>query len=149
MFDKNDKALLTYRKLSIAFIIIFLIVGIIMGLILCMSGDEGSLLLGVLMIILTPFVCWLMWLINNLIISYLCDVKLIRNNLYGLDNDKLKVLYTYSAEHYEENRPLNVIKNDKACEKNKNNEQLHNLLLSGAITKEEYDFLKSSKEKNI
>lgn len=91
MFDKSDKTLLTFRVLAIVFIIVALLGGFAGGFILCMN--EQSLVTGILILAITPFLCWFMWLANRLIVTFMCDIKLIRNKLYGVDNDNLSSIF--------------------------------------------------------
>lgn len=86
MFDKNDKALLTTRKIAIV-VLWICVVGVLVAAIIMAVEDPIFLLIW-------PagwFVCWIMWVAIRLRFSYLCDIKLIRNKLYNVDNDNLKV----------------------------------------------------------
>ena len=88
MFEKNDKQLLTMRILLNVVTFIFVLAGIISGIILLVND---SIALGLVMLLLVPFLSWLMWVVARLFLTYLCDIKLIRNKLYGVNNDNLKV----------------------------------------------------------
>lgn len=156
MFDKSDKALLTFRVLAMVFIIVVFLCGIVGGIILCTS--EQSLVIGILVLVIMPFLCWFMWLLNRLVVSYMCDIKLIRNKLYELDNDKLSNIFAPteysdnedSEEDDGENIEITRIKdnkmsnidnyiedNDIAIDK----EKLYQLFRQNVITEKEYEQL--------
>lgn len=156
MFDKSDKALLTFRVLAMVFIIVVFLCGIVGGIILCTS--EQSLVIGILVLVIMPFLCWFMWLLNRLVVSYMCDIKLIRNKLYELDNDKLSNIFAPteysdnedSEEDDGENIEITRIKdnkmsnidnyiedNDIAIDK----EKLYQLFRENVITEKEYEQL--------
>ena len=88
MFERNDKQLLTVRIITNVVTWIFAIAGIIVGIVL---SALGMLEIGLPILFVVPFLCWLMWVYVRLHLSHLCDIKLIRNKLYGVDNDNLKV----------------------------------------------------------
>lgn len=156
MFDKSDKALLTFRVLAKVFIIVVFLCGIVGGIILCTS--EQSLVIGILVLVIMPFLCWFMWLFNRLVVSYLCDIKLIRNKLYGLDNDKLSNIFAPteysdnedSEEDDGENIEITRIKDNKMSDIDnyiKDNdiaidkEKLYQLFRQNVITEKEYEQL--------
>ena len=105
MFEENDKPLMmAYKIIKVALIIcgIFFVIG---GVVLCATckqevpngfGSEtvtnvANIVVGVLFIIFGPIICWLIWVFNKLILSAFCDIKIIRNKLYALDNEYLKL----------------------------------------------------------
>ena len=80
-----------------------------------------------------------MWVFARLYLTYLCDIKLIRNKLYGTENDNLKVFL-------EDTDDSNGEKDATAQTESKTMEditaqllELKALLDSGAITQEEFD----------
>lgn len=156
MFDKSDKALLTFRVLAMVFIIVFFLCGIVGGIILCTS--EQSLVTGILVLVIMPFLCWFMWLSNRLVVSYMCDIKLIRNKLYELDNDKLSDIFApteYSdnedgEEDDDENIEITRIKDNKMSDIDNyiedndiaiDKEKLYQLFRQNVITEKEYEQL--------
>ena len=156
MFDKSDKALLTFRVLAKVFIIVVFLCGIVGGIILCTS--EQSLVIGILVLVIMPFLCWFMWLFNRLVVSYLCDIKLIRNKLYGLDNDKLSNIFAPteysdnedSEEDDGENIEITRIKDNKMSDIDNyiedndiaiDKEKLYQLFRQNVITEKEYEQL--------
>ena len=127
MFEKNDRQLLTVRIILNVVTWIFILAGIISGIILLV---EEFIPLGFIMLLLIPFLSWLMWVVARLYLTYLCDIKLIRNKLYGVDNDNLKAfLETKRQENYES---FDESKVDTLT-------SLHNLFEKGIITEEEYN----------
>lgn len=156
MFDKSDKALLTFRVLAKVFIIVVFLCGIVGGIILC-TGEQ-SLVIGILVLVIMPFLCWFMWLFNRLVVSYLCDIKLIRNKLYGLDNDKLSNIFAPteysdnedSEEDDGENIEITRIKDNKMSDIDNyiedndiaiDKEKLYQLFRQNVITEKEYEQL--------
>ena len=85
MFEKNDKALFTARTLLIVVCLIFGIGGAIAGIVLCCI-DEDMLAIGLPLLFCGPFFAWLMWIFGQLSLNMMCDIKLIRNKLYGVGN---------------------------------------------------------------
>ena len=156
MFDKSDKALLTFRVLAMVFIIVVFLCGIVGGIILCIS--EQSLVIGILVLVIMPFLCWIMWLSNRLVVSYMCDIKLIRNKLYELDNDKLSDIFAPteysdnedSEEDDDENIEITRIKDNKMSDIDNyiedndiaiDKEKLYQLFRQNVITEKEYEQL--------
>ena len=86
MFYKNDKSLLTARIILIVVISIMTAGCVLSGIILAVLLDAIYLLIAAG----GGLFCWLGWVVARLYLSYLCDVKLIRNKLYGIDNDSLQ-----------------------------------------------------------
>ena len=88
MFKKIDKALSYMQTITS---ILFMLLGIAVllgGAFVLEIGIQFSLLvwgIGALLV-------WLAWITNNLILSFLCDIKLIRNKLYNQDNKDLAYL---------------------------------------------------------
>ena len=131
MFEKNDKQLLMVRIILNTVTFIFVIAGIISGIILLVNESTA---LGLIMLLLVPFLSWLMWVVARLYLTYLCDIKLIRNKLYGVDNDNLKVFLEEKTEIYKQPSQKN-----SSIDRTAELLRLKRLLDSGAITQEEFD----------
>ena len=141
MFDKNDKQLKTVRTIRLVCAIIFAVLGVIGGIIVCVGG---GILLGILLLLLTPFLSWLAWVFGSLILTFLCDVKLIRNKLYGLDNGNLSEFITQESA-----APAQPVRTEPAGQKPlsgsdgyENLLKLKKLYDSGALSQEEYEKMK-------
>lgn len=130
MFERNDKQLLIVRILLNVVTWIFVLAGIVVGIVL---SALGMLEIGLPILFVVPFLCWLMWVYVRLHLSYLCDVKLIRNKLYGVDNDNLKVFLEekLSEEEIEELKRVEMQNMEKLI-------RLKSLRDSGVITEEEF-----------
>ena len=100
MFEKNDGTLFTARVILNVVVWIFVLAGVISGIILLVNESTA---LGLVMLLLVPFMSWLMWVVARLFLTYLCDIKLIRNKLYGIDNDYLQAFL--GGETQEERKP--------------------------------------------
>ena len=130
MFERNDKQLLTVRIITNVVTWIFAIAGIIAGIVLSALGMLES---GLPILFVVPFLSWLMWVYVRLHLSHLCDIKLIRNKLYGVDNDNLKVF----LEEKFTKRELQEIELKKK-QKIEKMAKLKALRDSGALTEKEY-----------
>ena len=130
MFERNDKQLLTVRIITNVVTCILAIVGIIVGIVL---SALGMLEIGLPILFVVPFLSWLMWVYVRLHLSHLCDIKLIRNKLYGVDNDNLKVFLEekLSEEEIEELKRVEMQNTEKLI-------RLKSLRDSGVITEEEF-----------
>ena len=130
MFERNDKQLLTVRVITNVVTWILAIVGIIAGIVL---SALGMLAIGLPILFVVPFLCWLMWVYVRLHLSHLCDIKLIRNKLYGVDNDNLKVFLKEKVTK-RELQETELIK----AQKTENMTKLKALRDSGVLTEQEY-----------
>ena len=130
MFERNDKQLLTVRIITNVVTWIFAIAGIVVGIVL--SALE-MLEIGLPILFVVPFLCWLMWVYVRLHLSHLCDIKLIRNKLYGVDNENLKVFLEakLTEEEMQEQKRVETQNAEKIA-------RLKSLRDSGVITEEEF-----------
>lgn len=87
MFKKNDKALLTVKGLFTALCIVIAAVFIILGLSV-MERDANT---GVKFILIGVLAVPIIYIIILVKLNFYCDVKLIRNKLYGLNNNDLEI----------------------------------------------------------
>ncbi len=146
MFDKNDKTLFAMRVICIVTIIVLAAISTAIGILLIVAGYVGA---GIILIALFLFCCWLFWVYNRLHISYLCDIKLIRNKLYGVENGRIRQLYT--DDEYSADEELRDLTNDEEREARRNRsderdfknygESLERLHAAGAIHDSEYEKL--------
>ena len=175
MFEVNDRSLLTARKIIKVFCILGAVLFIVCGIILCATCVQEvqspsswrtetavngmQLGFGIGCIVVGPFLCWLAWVFDRVLLAACCDIKLIRNKLYGVGNENLDVFlktktertapaypqggYT-GADTYrpaaqapagsgEEGKPLSME------ERTQKLLRLKKLLDAGAITQEEFD----------
>ncbi len=130
MFERNDKALRTWRICVIVAVAIFAVAFLAIGIVLAVL-IHGALFLTAFA---GWFLCWLLWLGANLHMSYLCDVKLIRNKLYGKSNEGLEEFL--KARDERSNSPAMIEKKEAMEAELKH---LQGLLSSGVITTEEYE----------
>lgn len=151
MFGKNDKALLAARIILIV-VISILTTGCVLAGIIMTIVDENLIFL--LISAGGALFCWLAWVIARLYLSYLCDVKLIRNKLYGIENDNLQVFLTEKSAdsagaHPAESSPSTTASytspsptaSSSAADSDKTTEllQLKKLFDMGAISQEEFE----------
>ena len=87
-FRKNDRYILLADRLFFAFLIVYAIIMIILTII---SFVNGIILTGAITLILTIISVPIMYISFKLIISYLIDIKLIRNKLYEDENQDLNI----------------------------------------------------------
>ncbi len=130
MFEKNDKQLLTIRTIINVVTILFVIIGIICSIILLVNKE---IFLGVFLLVFIPFFSWFMWIIWRLIMTFLCDIKLIRNKLYGVENDNMKVFLG------ERQTPEQIAEQKRVAAQNAEKiERLKYLRDAGVITEKEF-----------
>lgn len=130
MFEKNDKQLLTMRIIVNVVICIVAAASILAGIVLFITAENALFLL---IAVGGAFLSWLAWVVARLYLTYLCDIKLIRNKLYGIDNDNLNVFLEWSKtpEQIEEQKRVEAQNAEKIA-------KLKTLLDSGVISEEEY-----------
>lgn len=87
MFEKNDRILFAAKIVLYFAIFIFAVASLVLGIVLSIVMESSALFL---VAFAGWFVCLLMWVFSKLLLSYLCDIKLIRNKLYGESNAKLE-----------------------------------------------------------
>ena len=99
MFDKNDAVLnLVYSIVKIVLIIVA-ILEIVGGIVLAIIIHPSYCLIA----FIAPIGCILSWLVFRLLVSFLVDVKLIRNKLYDCENRGLERYFTGSVQSNDEN----------------------------------------------
>lgn len=155
MFEVNDKFLRTVRVILNVWVWGGAIACVICGIVL---SALGMIEVGLPILFVGPFACWLMWVFGRLYLSYLCDIKLIRNKLYGEGNENLEIFLKEDgnantapaptpsatgnfnrpaaqapASGGEEGKPLSME------ERTQKLLRLKKLLDAGAITQEEFD----------
>lgn len=87
MFEKNDRILFAAKIILYFAIFIFAVASLVLGIVLSIVMESSALFL---VAFAGWFVCLLMWVFSKLLLSYLCDIKLIINKLYGESNAKLE-----------------------------------------------------------
>lgn len=138
MFKKNDKYLVRAHKLLKFFTIFFAVVGVIAGIVL--SALE-LIEIGLPILFCVPFICWCIWSGIMLHLSYLCDVKLIRNKLYNVNNDYLDdfIKQNESANEYAQPMQSSAASQNPIQDNTDALLKLRKLYNSGALTEEEYN----------
>ena len=107
MFEVNDRSLLTARKIIKVFCVLGAVLFIVCGIILCATCVQEvqspsswrtetavngmQLGFGIGCIVVGPFLCWLAWVFDRVLLAACCDIKLIRNKLYGVGNENLDI----------------------------------------------------------
>ena len=115
---------MTARTIVLVILIIFAVLSLILGIVLAVVGHWALIFIALFFLLLL----WLLWVVWNVLLSFLCDVKLIRNKLYDESNDALNV-FIKSKEKLEKSRSDYV---DTQLE------YLQELLDAEVITVEEY-----------
>ena len=88
MFEVNDRSLRTVRVILNVWVWVGAIACVICGIVL---SALGMIEMGLPILFVGPFACWVSWVFGRLYLSHLCDIKLIRNKLYGVGNKGLDV----------------------------------------------------------
>lgn len=132
MFTKNDRFLKTARVLADVSFVLGLIVSFTLGIV------YTVVLKNALFLLILPggaFFSWTVWIFVWLWLSLCCDVKFIRNKLYGNSNNNLKELfdeeYKVKGRHGNSEREPDYLAKEV--------ERLNRLFDSGAISQEEYN----------
>lgn len=109
MFKKNDKALYRVRGFIKGVLIVINVLAIFVGLICILISFDSSIIeaeagilmqlqipmqasliaCGIFLILVIPIISVIVWMFYNLLFSFMIDVKLIRNKLYGENNSQL------------------------------------------------------------
>lgn len=138
MFKENDKALLTARVIFIVFICISAVSSLVIGILLAVYVNW----LYFLFTFAGWFACWITWVFIRLYLSYLCDIKLIRNKLYNESNEGLEVFL--NAKEEKSDSPA-LMPDEVEAEL----VRYHLLFLDGTITEEEYKKREAELKKSI
>ena len=130
MFEKNDKSLLWMRVITNVLIFIIAAASVLSGIILSITLKNAMFLF---IAVGGIFLSFFAWVVVRLFLSYLCDIKLIRNKLYGIENSNLKVFLGGENSH----SPV-LLANRVRTRQEKERERLKSLLDAGVITEKEY-----------
>lgn len=130
MFEKNDKSLLWMRVITNVLIFIIAAASVLSGIILSITLKNAMFLF---IAVGGIFLSFFAWVVVRLFLSYLCDIKLIRNKLYGIENSNLKVFLGGDNSH----SPV-LLANTVRTRQEKERERLKSLLDAGVITEKEY-----------
>ncbi len=130
MFKKIDTILLTAKTITTMLIIICAVASLAVGVSLAVLINWVYFIV----IFVGWIFCFLFWVFTNLLISFLCDIKLIRNKLYGINNEHLK-------EFLDSYEGLKTDSNEEIENKTVSVElaQLQILFYDGLINEEEYN----------
>ena len=92
-FGKNDKLLFHAFVVGDVVAIVSTVIGVIYGVIAIVEGalidDIIVIITGVMLIVGVIIYSLVYWVFIKVMLNMLCDVKLIRNRLYNIDNDYL------------------------------------------------------------
>ena len=132
MFEKNDRFLLAADSITNILFVLFIVACIVAGIVLCVME---LVVLGLCVLFLGSLLMGFMWLITRLLLSFFCDIKLIRNKLYNNKNDGLSD-FIEDAERIKNETELKYKNEIEVKDKLL---QLKKLLDSGVITAEEFD----------
>lgn len=131
MFEYNDGMLLAARIVANVLFALNSIIALVGGIVLSALSSAIFLLYGLIYILGS----WVIWIIARLILSFICDVKLIRNKLYDQTNNNLAV-FTGNNSQADENRHVpHELTSDDIRQKQ---DKLDTLLYSGVINETEY-----------
>ncbi len=130
MLKKIDTILLTAKTIKMMLIIICAVASLAVGVSLAVLINWVYFIV----IFVGWIFCFLFWDFANLLISFLCDIKLIRNKLYGINNEHLKeFLDSYEGLKTDSNEEIeNKTVSVKLA-------QLQILFDDGLINEEEYN----------
>lgn len=145
MFNKNDHTLLIIRIILNVVCIASAVIGVIAGIVL---SALGAIEIGLPILFCLPFLCWIGWLIGRLTLTFMADIKFIRNKLYELDNSYLGVFLASRAGAAPSSPAAAAEGGPDYAAVAQQLMQLKVLLDDGTITKEEFDREKAKLLKN-
>ncbi len=107
MFNRNDKSFFILRKIINVAIIIFMCVCVIAGIIfmaLAFGEDAAgrskfiavNFIIGIVLLLLGPIICQLIWLVSDMKYNSRLDVKIIRNAQFGLAAPELPYINIFN-----------------------------------------------------
>lgn len=128
MFSKYDKFLKIARILVDVFFVVNLIASFTLSIVYAVV-DENALY--ILIFPCGAFLSWVIWIFERVWISFFCDVKFIRNKIYGKSNDDLKEFLSEDDSR----KGSGSLSDVKAMQV----KHLNRLLESGAISEEDYN----------
>ena len=102
MFENNDKFLKIASTILKASVVVLITLGCIVFLFCLFDSDNAGL--GFILLITFLLSAGLTWVFGNLWLSFLCDVKLIRNKLYGDNNLNTDIYLTESDKYAIQNK---------------------------------------------
>lgn len=145
MFNKNDHTLLVIRIIINVVCIAGAILGVIAGIVL---SALGAIEIGLPILFCLPFLCWIGWLIGRISLTFMADVKFIRNKLYELDNSYLGVFLANRTSVAPSSSAAPAEGGFDYAAVAQQLMQLKALLDDGTITQEEFDREKAKLLKN-
>lgn len=95
MFEKHDKALLNAKKVILILLSIIATASFVLSIVLSIMLKSG---LYFLVFFPCLIACLLGWVFYSLILTFYCDIKLIRNKLYGESNKNLSEYFAITEE---------------------------------------------------
>lgn len=134
MFSKNDYFLKIAKILVDVLFVIELIASLLFAIIYAVTLKNALFLL------ILPggtISSWVIWIFARLWISFFCDVKLIRNKVYGKSNNNLQEFLgeDYSMKRRSSSLDYSSVSNEKEMQI----KRLNRLLESGAISESDYN----------
>ena len=120
MFKKNDNSLLAHKGF-LTFICWFIAIMGILGGIIMLAESEDLAIPALIDLILIPLIARIIYISGILKLNFYCDVKLIRNKLYDLDNDNLESFFketttTSQTKATTQQEKFSQLKESMSCE---------------------------------
>lgn len=131
MFEYNDGMLLTARIVANVLFALNAIMALVGGIVLAALSSAIFLLYGLIYILGS----WVVWIIARLILSFMCDVKFIRNKLYDQSNNNLTAFTGDNSHANENSKASHALTSDYIRQKQ---DKLDTLLYSNVINETEY-----------
>ena len=105
-FSRNDKFIVHAFVLVDVISVLILISVVVVGILVISIVSAGNPLIifeGIVVILLAaPISSFCFLVFGKVVLNAFCDLKLIRNKLYGLSNDDIKKLTSYKDEDRED-----------------------------------------------
>lgn len=95
-FRKNDKLIFHATVLADVIACLYAAIGLAYGIVIIVTGAKiestETILTGVIIIPIAFTTAFVLWVFIKVTVNMYCDIKLIRNKLYSIDNDYLSAL---------------------------------------------------------
>lgn len=128
-FSKNDKLIFHAIVLADVIACLYVIIGLIYSIVTIVNGAQskstGTILIGVFIIPLAFIIAFVFWVFIKIFINMCCDIKLIRNKLYSIDNNYLNILVAESPNnegHANDEQQETIYEQDKNNSSHDNNQ---------------------------
>lgn len=140
-FGKNDKLIFHATVSADVIACIYAVIGLLYGIVTIVNGalieSMETVLIGIFVILLVFIIVFVSWVFIKIFINMCCDIKLIRNKLYSIDNYYLNKMVAEKQSNIE--MQANGIQDELNADLSQQNIQLANKIQQLKALKELLD----------